>query len=209
MFATEIQHELAPEQWEADVEMLLNTLNPWLQKHHTTCLLAATEEPYYRPKADGREFDEIQFAHGYFNSALHELAHWCIAGPARRRLPDYGYWYEPDGRTAEQQKEFERVEVKPQAIEWHLSQACGRVFRVSVDNLSGEATDSGPFTEAVSEQACRYQAEGLPDRADALVGLLAEAFGQERSRFQFDCSGVVSISASESGCADFCSSDAG
>ena len=54
--------------------------------------------------------NRIVFTHDYFASALHEVAHWCVAGPERRRLTDYGYWYAPDGRTEKQQMEFERVE---------------------------------------------------------------------------------------------------
>lgn len=61
-----------------------------------------------------------------------------IAGEQRRLLPDLGYWYAPDGRTAEQQALFEQVEIKPQAIEWLFSKAFGRKFRVSLDNLTGE-----------------------------------------------------------------------
>ena len=34
-----------------------------------------------------------------FNSALHEISHWTIAGKERRLLADLGYWYAPDGRT--------------------------------------------------------------------------------------------------------------
>ncbi|GAM69307.1 transporting ATPase [Vibrio sp. JCM 19236] len=26
---------------------------------------------------------------------MHEIAHWCVAGPKRRLLEDFGYWYEP------------------------------------------------------------------------------------------------------------------
>ena len=51
-----------------------------------------------------------------------------IAGPEQRLLDDFGYWYVPDRRTLEQQKQFEQVEVKPQAIEWVLSNAAGYLF---------------------------------------------------------------------------------
>lgn len=94
-------------------------------------------EPEYFP-ATPDQLARIQFAHGFFNSALHEISHWCIAGEQRRLLPDLGYWYAPDGRTQEQQTLFEQVEIKPQAIEWLFAQAFGRKFRVSLDNLTGE-----------------------------------------------------------------------
>lgn len=44
-------------------------------------------------------------------------------GEKRRQLVDFGYWYAPDGRSAEQQELFQAVEVKPQAMEWILSPA--------------------------------------------------------------------------------------
>ena len=154
-----------------------------------TCLVAAEQEPFYLPasSADAKALHQIQFAHGYFNSVLHELAHWCLAGAERRLLPDFGYWYAPDGRTAEQQRAFELVEVKPQAIEWHFAQACGRRFQVSVDNLSGEPTDSEPFQAMVLQQAKNYQQLGLPSRAQTAVEQLSLCFGTDSKQFQFEC----------------------
>ncbi|EAR08268.1 elongation factor P hydroxylase [Reinekea blandensis] len=159
-----------------------------MQTQFQTCLVAAVDEPLYLPMSDTQRWHEIQFAHGYFNSALHELAHWCVAGFERRQLTDYGYWYEPDGRTAEQQREFERVEVRPQAIEWHLTLASNRRFQVSVDNLSGEPTDAAPFRESVRRQAWQFQENGLPDRAQTLVGLISQAFGTDQTSFSFGSS---------------------
>ena len=172
---------------------MLEAVNPWLQAQYQTRLTAAVDEPLYLPRSDTRQWHEIQFAHGYFNSALHELAHWCVAGAERRQLTDYGYWYEPDGRTAEQQRQFERVEVRPQAIEWHLTLASNRRFQVSVDNLNGEPTDAGPFLEAVRRQAWQLQEKGLPDRAQMLIGLICQAFGTDQTSFSFGSSATVSL----------------
>ena len=44
-------------------------------------------------------------------------------------LPDYGYWYAPDGRNAEQQSAFYSVEVKPQAIEALFCEALDLTLR--------------------------------------------------------------------------------
>lgn len=171
-----MRHFLPREHWEPGVEELLECLNPWLLDQHKTVLVAAESEPFYQPATTAEPWHQIQFAHGYFNSALHELAHWCVAGEQRRLLPDYGYWYEPDGRSAEQQQAFEQVEVYPQAIEWHLTAAAGRRFRVSVDNLNGEATDSTPFKRAVANRAFELKQNGLPERAQTLVQLLHQRF---------------------------------
>lgn len=170
--------QLAAEHWEADVDRLLACLNPWLNRQWQTQLQAGVDEPIYLPASDDEPRHRIVFAHGYFNSALHELAHWCVAGTERRLLEDYGYWYCPDGRNAEQQAAFEQVEVKPQALEWWFALACGRRFRTSRDNLGGEATDSRPFRAAVQRQAQHYQRSGLPQRAHQIVQLLTHHFAQ-------------------------------
>jgi elongation factor P hydroxylase len=68
-----VNHSLPPAQWEADVDRLLDCLNPWLIKHWQTCLVAAVDEPFYQPARSVDDLHQIQFAHGYFNSALHEL----------------------------------------------------------------------------------------------------------------------------------------
>lgn len=112
-------------------------------------------EPEYFP-ANEHEPAKIQFAHGFFNSALHEISHWTIAGAKRRLLPDLGYWYAPDGRTKEQQDLFEQVEIKPQAIEWLFAQSFGRKFRVSLDNLTGDGGDGRKFKDNVYAQVQRY-----------------------------------------------------
>ena len=78
-----------------------------------TELIGGAAEPYYQPGSPHR----IYFRADYLRSALHEVAHWCVAGRRRRDLPDYGYWYSPDGRHADQQQAFFTVEARPQAIE--------------------------------------------------------------------------------------------
>lgn len=107
---------------------------------------------------------------------LVELPHWLIAGEERRKLEDFGYWYIPDGRTAEQQKVFEQVEVKPQAIEWILSMAAGYRFYMSADNLNGEATDASDFKQAVYKQVAVYSQIGLPERAETLRKALSHFY---------------------------------
>ncbi|MCS2609874.1 elongation factor P hydroxylase [Halomonas dongshanensis] len=141
---------------------------------YQTRLIRGADEPLYRPADAQTPYHQVIFAHGFYASALHEISHWCIAGAKRRMLEDYGYWYEPDGRDAVQQSAFEAVEVAPQALESLLTQACGRTFHVSVDNLGGEAeVDRGGFAAKVQQRAERYVEEGLPLRAGALVAALA------------------------------------
>lgn len=148
-----------------------------------TRLVAGTNEPIYLPakntgsnSAEGCDFHQIVFAHGYFSSALHEIAHWCIAGEKRRLVEDYGYWYCPDGRNAEQQQAFEQVEIKPQAIEWAFTMAANRRFQVSTDNLNGVEPNRRVFTRQVREQLIEYMRNGFPNRAQAFIVALRTQF---------------------------------
>lgn len=145
---------------------LINLFDCCFAIEYNTRLVKGDNEPLYLPAHETQTYHAVIFAHGFFSSALHESAHWLVAGEERRKLVDFGYWYAPDGRTAEQQKLFEAVEVKPQAIEWILSVAAGHRFRISVDNLNGEATDPTPFKQAVYAQVQHYAQDGLPQRAE-------------------------------------------
>lgn len=136
------------------VDWLILHFNHWFS-HLNVTLVKGDFEPEYFP-ATSESCARIQFAHGFFNSALHEISHWTIAGDARRKLPDLGYWYAPDGRSKEQQSLFEQVEIKPQAIEWLFAKAFGRKFRVSLDNLTGDGGDGTSFKDNVYAQVQDY-----------------------------------------------------
>lgn len=156
---------------------LINLFNECFAITHNTRLLKGGDEPLYLPMHEGNPYHTIFFAHGYFSSALHECAHWFIAGTERRKLIDFGYWYAPDGRSAEQQKKFQSVEVKPQALEWILSIACGHKFEFSIDNLNGEQTDSTFFKNSVYQQALNYIERGLPQSAELFRKKLCAFYG--------------------------------
>lgn len=155
-----------------------------------TRLIKGDCEPIYIPASEQCTYHQVVFAHGYFSSALHEIAHWCLAGKHRRSQLDYGYWYAEDGRTEEQQALFESVEVKPQAIEWFFSKASGQPFRVSVDNLKGDYTDPRPFKEAIFQQVLEYCSKGLPERAsifhDALLANFNSDYQMSPSHFTLE-----------------------
>jgi elongation factor P hydroxylase len=144
------------------------------------CQSEGHSEPIYLPSDEQMAQHRILFAHGFFASALHEISHWCIAGEQRRLLVDFGYWYEPDGRNTQQQCEFEKVEVKPQAIEWILTKACGRKFNISTDNLDGDAREIAAGREAFARnvllQVKKYLESGLPPRAAILKQTLLDYY---------------------------------
>ncbi len=146
-------------------------------QHYRTRLVGGASEPLYQPGCGNIDDHQVMYRQDFFASALHEVAHWCIAGDQRRQHIDYGYWYVPDGRDATRQRQFEQVEVKPQAVEWHFALACGVPFRISADNLDGEVRTGGMFARSVSEQAQQYCRDRLPPRAEQFRLALAEEFG--------------------------------
>ncbi len=178
---------------------LEDLFNRCFSERENTRLIGGEAEPLYVPAADEYRgerctFHRLFYREDYFASALHEISHWCIAGAARRQLRDFGYWYAPDGRNAEQQLAFQAVEVRPQALEWCLSQACGYPFQVSLDNLEASETarrSDQAFSRAVVAEGLRLQREGLPPRAYRFFSFLAQHFGRaiELADLQFPDSG--------------------
>lgn len=148
-------------------KQLIEAFNSLFLQRFNTQLSGGAEEPLYLP-ATLDSPAKIYFRFDYPSSALHEISHWCIAGDERRLLEDYGYWYESDSRDLQTQQEFERVEVKPQAVECVLHWAAGLSFRVSVDNLAFPDYDSSDFEQAVMAQVKSNFVSGLPKRAETL-----------------------------------------
>jgi elongation factor P hydroxylase len=145
-------------------------------REYRTLLRGAAPEPLYQPAHWPQHCSLVYYRDDFFASALHEVAHWCIAGPGRRRLTDYGYWYNPDGRSAGEQEQFELAEYKTQALEWHFALASKWPFRLSSDNLTAGPTDNSRLAELVRSQAKRYCEKGLPKRADVFREALAAHF---------------------------------
>lgn len=157
------------------VTMDLRTFTDLLNTHYlqtfNAILVGGCEEPFYEAAKNGQPAS-IRFTRDYIRSAMHERAHWCIAGNTRRRQDDYGYWYAPDGRTQAQQEAFYRVEVRPQAIEWAFAMVCGVPFEVSMDNLDNTVHGSASFEQQVRKQVAHHLERGFPQRAGQILALL-------------------------------------
>lgn len=98
-----------------------------------TRLRGGASEPLFVPAAAGRPA-LIRYRGDFAQSALHEIAHWCLAGPSGRRQADYGLIYEPPPRGADAQARFYAAEVPVQALEMLLARAAGVPFHFSPDN---------------------------------------------------------------------------
>ena len=153
-----------------DAHQLTCLFNSVFAVSDKTALIGNAAEPYYQPGSPHR----IYFRSDYLRSALHEVAHWCVAGRRRRHLPDYGYWYSPDGRHADQQQAFFAVEARPQAIERCFCEAIGVPFSPSVDNVSAqiEPQHLRRFEVRIQEWCDHFERTGLPPRATRFVTAL-------------------------------------
>nr|MBA3708915.1 elongation factor P hydroxylase [Planctomycetota bacterium] len=132
------------------------------------------DEPLYLPAGRFRPIAEVVYARGLAQSCLHEAAHWLTAGPTRRELVDYGFWYIPDGRDAAAQELFEHHEATIQALESLLSEAAGVDFTISCDNLV-RPVPSPQFAAAIARETARL-ASAMPSRAQRF----SAALGQRR-----------------------------
>ncbi len=142
---------------------LIQIFNEVFADIENTVLRGAGDEPIYLPALDGAKA-QIVFTQDYYASALHEVAHWCLAGEERRQQVDYGYWYIPE-RNPEQQCDFEKVEARPQALESLLADAAYFPFQASMDNLAMPEYKAERFLAALQTEREKFKANGLPARA--------------------------------------------
>ena len=159
--------------WLADD--LVALFNQLFAETECTLLVAGGEEPVYLPIDDQHGHARIIFTRDYYASALHEVAHWCLAGEKRRQQVDYGYWYVPN-RDQQQQHAFETVEAKPQALESLLADAAGYAFSPSMDNLALPEYQAQSFKVALHKEREAFQRNGLPARAELFYRALMSAY---------------------------------
>lgn len=163
-----------------NIKDLQHIFSATFETQYKTQLLFGADEPFYQAAKLPNENNQIFSRSDFFASALHEISHWCIAGEKRRKLDDFGYWYNPDGRNLEEQKKFETFEVKPQALEKAFSLSCNYPFQVSVDNLAMPNYDASPFIEKVNIQMLEYQKNGFPKRAAMFIYALSNFYNTNK-----------------------------
>ena len=157
--------------------------NHCFREQSRTVLVGGATEPLYLPALSSGGLSVLFYREDFVSSALHEVAHWCLAGEQRRKKRDFGYWYLPPNRSPSQQLAFEKVEVKPQALEWIFSLAAGVAFNFSLDNPDSESDSrTTTFEVAVSNQAKHFCRQGLPERAAFFFRALVECFGTNHDR---------------------------
>ena len=130
-----------------DDEYCQNLINAFAGILPNLTIEGGAEEPFYKaPTVNTQAI--LYFRSNYPRSLLHEISHYCLAGDRRRGLDDFGYWYAPCGRTAEEQKRFELVEARPQGLEKTMCEIVGLMFSPSLDDFSGRPA-SESFLQAL------------------------------------------------------------
>ena len=75
---------------EHKLEDIIAIFNQCFEEEYNTRLVKGGDEPIYIPANDEVPYNAIYFARGFYSSALHEIAHWLVAGKERRKLEDFG-----------------------------------------------------------------------------------------------------------------------
>ncbi len=159
------------------INLIEDAFSKCFLEEYKTILEGGAKEPLYVPDEAGKGVNKLYYREDYLSSALHEVAHWCLAGDARRKSIDFGYWYVPEGRSATQQAKFQSVEARPQALEWLFSLACDCHFQLSLDNhLDLGIRDKYKFACSVAQEARTFILEGLPNRAKSFFMELTRSF---------------------------------
>ena len=116
---------------------IINVFDRCFGERYLIRLCGGAEEPLYLP-AVGEQPAQLFFRADYAASALHEAAHWCLAGAKRRRLVDFGYEYLPPPRNKAEQRVFYQAELRTQSLEYFLAGAAGVCFTISTDNFNDD-----------------------------------------------------------------------
>ena len=130
---------------------------------HSVVMHGEYREPMYIP---GMDVAELRYTLDHTALALHEAAHWCIAGRRRRRNTDYGYFYEPPPRSGMHRVRFEDVDIEAQSVEVLLAEAAGSQFQPSSDDVDVPLFLLEAFSSRILERARERRQVGLPKRAD-------------------------------------------
>ena len=159
------------------VRQIIAVFERCFTEQYATRLCGGAEEPLYLPK-QGATLARLHFRADYAASALHEVAHWCLAGTERRRCVDFGYEYIAPPRTAVQQQYFYAAELRAQSLEQCLAEAAGVQFSISTDNIAA----NGVINANARLQAQAFATQLQQQRATTIAWLASSA-GTRASKF--------------------------
>lgn len=160
---------------DAQAERIAAVFNLEFAVSHRTRMVGGGAEPLYIPATQTRPA-LVVFTRDYPASALHEAAHWCLVGSRRRQQRDYGYWYVPGPRDAQQRRAFFAAELDVQALEAIFAAVAGVRFVVSADDFDAPPDELGQFAADVQQRAAKRTRGLLPARAERFVAALKAEF---------------------------------
>ena len=154
--------------------------NERLGRDHNTVLHGGAHEPLYVPAGKGAGAElcnpaKLYFTLDYPRSALHEIAHWCLAGCERRNKIDFGYRYTAPPRSQVQQERFFALELRTQALELIFCRAAGLNFSPSADNLEVDRQVISAFHLQIERTATCWLDTGVQGRAQTFLSALHSA----------------------------------
>ncbi len=139
--------------------------NACFAETYNTVLVGGADEPLYVPHHEACGQAKLFYREDFAASALHETAHWCIAGTQRRTLLDFGYSYQPPPRPQQEQDAFFRLELRVQSLESLFAQAAGIRFQPSADNLQADIASFSVQIEKARAEVERWMWSSADDRA--------------------------------------------
>ena len=151
------------------------------RQRYATELIGGAAEPLYQPCAHADGMHRLFYRENYAASALHETAHWCIAGVKRRRQLDFGYTYLEPPRTPDLQSTFFASELKVQALEQVFCEAAGLRFVPSADHSGVDLNDFRQHLQQEQEHVRQWMQVSSDQRARQFERALLDMHAQRRS----------------------------
>ncbi len=147
---------------------------------HATQLIGGAAEPLYQPAQRAGEPHLLFYRENFAASALHETAHWCVAGSTRRTQVDFGYVYNEPPRSARAQAAFFAAELKVQALEQVFCEAGGLVFVPSADQIGVNLNEFRQQLETYDSEVRGWMQNSCDRRAQQFEQALRHARSQRR-----------------------------
>lgn len=113
---------------------IIEVFNSCFRTAEQTWLIGGANEPWYE-RAKGDNEARLYCRADYAASALHEVAHWCLATQEQRMRDDFGFTYLAPPRTLAAQRAFFQLELPVQSLESLFADAAGIEFKVSADSF--------------------------------------------------------------------------
>jgi len=132
---------------EPSADAIVGIFNQCFGQTYNVEISGGADEPLYTP-ATSTKAAQLIFRENFPASALHEAAHWCIAGELRRNSTDFALTYIAAPRSETEQEQFLAAEVRTQSLESIFAAAANVTFNPSADNLDCDVSD---FVEAIAE----------------------------------------------------------